>query len=511
VKRFIEPPVFFGAARTVAFIGAGLLVSLAVTGIYLPLGPSVPVAFVLAVIGLALTLGSPWHGLVMTICALTLLPLPFSIRAGPITLSFGRFLTFALVVGWLAQQRRPQRPYRAPRTPIGGPLLLLIGALLASTIWNLPRFIPLEFSGAIRRIALYVIEYALLTAITISVVRTHERLRRLTEIVTGLIVLTALFGLFEIVTGQNIFQFLSPLLPGGFGQFIRDIAQASVLTRGSITRVRSTFEQPLAFASVLLMGLPLALSLASSAVTQRSRRFWTAGTLLIGMSILYTASRSAYAIATVVVLLMMFLLPRDTGRRLVAASAGAVVVLFLLQPSVRDTMLQFINPTTANGVIEGSLNSRLTDYEPVLDKVADRPVFGYGPRSFFVDELVASNLLTDRAIVLDNAYLLALVETGIVGLTALVYVLVTAATSAFRASRRALDQDVGIIAGGLFAAVVSWILMGFAADVYVFNAPPRLFFVVLGLVGAARRLSGWPDDRTSTSRTPAASQHVHQG
>jgi hypothetical protein len=43
--------------------------------------------------------------------------------------------------------------------------------------------------------------------------------------------------------------------------------------------------------------------------------------------------------------------------------------------------------------------------------------------------------------------------------------------------------------------MVSWVLMGFAADVYVFGAPPRLFIVLLAAIAAMREASGWSPRR----------------
>jgi O-antigen ligase len=506
VTNLFAAPTSRAARSTILWAFVGLFCALAVTGVTTPLGPAVPVALVLVVFGLALALGSAWHGLIGVLVAVMLLPVPFSIAVGPATVSFGRLLLFALAVGWFAQLRWRDRPFHLQRTPFDLPLLAILGAMAASTVVNLPELQGFEFVGAVRTIALYGIDFALLFWMVVSVLRSQARLLQLLRILTGLIVVTAGLGLVEFVTGNNVFEFIAPYMPGGVGRFIQQLAEASVLTRGSISRVHSTFEQPLAFGVVLLLGLPLAIGLRSIARERRGVIGWSVGTVLIGSAILTTAGRSIYLIAGISVLTMLVFLPDRRGRRTLLWSLIAVVALFFSQANARDTMLNFFHPERGNGTLEGSVNARVADYDPLLTLVEKKPVLGYGPRAFSTDQLKQSGLVTDDAnLVLDNAYLTQLAETGVIGLLSLISLLAVAWCSSWRSFRRAKNRDMAVIGLGLFIAVQSWILMGLFADTYAFNAPPKLFFVLLAAVAAARRLSGWPNDLTARDATrPAA-------
>lgn len=505
MSQLFAAPTPRAASSTIFWAFVGLFCALALTGVTTPLGPAVPVALVLVVFGLALALGSAWHGLVAVLVAVILLPVPFSVAAGPVTVSFGRLLLFALAVGWFAQLHWKERPFHLQRTPFDLPLLGLLGAMAASTVVNLPQLRGFEFAGAVRTIALYGIDFALLFWMVVSVLRSEARLLQLLRIVTGLIVVTAGLGLVEFATGSNVFEFVAPYLPGGVGRFIQQLADASVLTRGSISRVHSTFEQPLAFGVVLLLGLPLAIALRSAARDRRGVIGWSLGSMIIGAAILTTAGRSIYLIGGISALTMLAFLPDRRARRTLLWSLIAVVTLFFSQANVRDTMLHFFQPERGNGTTEGSINARVADYDPVLSLVEQKPVLGYGPRSFSSDQLKRSGLVTDRAnFVLDNAYLTQLAETGVIGLLALISLLAVAWCASWRSFRRARNTETAVIGLGLFVAVQSWILMGLFADTYAFNAPPKVFFVLLGCVAAARRLSGWPHDLTARAATPPA-------
>lgn len=487
-------------SRRFAWLLLGLLSLLAATGVTTPLGPAVPLALLVTIVGLAVTSTSSWHGLFAVVATVVLVPVPFSVALGPITVSAGRALLFALVGGWLLQ-RRAGGP-AVPRTPLGPPMFVLIAVMAASTVANTPRMAGFELAGAFRKLGLFGIDYVLLFLVAATVLTDARRLMHLVRFVAGLVVLTAVLGILEFATGRNVFELLTPWLPGGVGRFISELADASVLSRGRITRVRSTLEQPLAFGSLLLLGLPLAIALSVSARERTARLRWAAGGVAIGAAVLLTAGRSIYVIAGLGVVTMLVRLPDDRARRSVLAVTTLVAVLFLVQRDVRDTMFAFFQPRQS-GVLEGSIESRVNDYEPVLQRVGERPILGFGPRTFAVDELRVNELLPNPDdLVLDNAYLGALAETGVLGLLALAGVLVTAATAAWRSARRACTEELATVGLALAVAVQSWVLMGFAADVYVFNAPPRVFFVLLAAVCTARRLAVAPSEGAQPS--PAA-------
>jgi polysaccharide biosynthesis protein PslJ len=508
VNTIFAAPTTAVGWRAAAWVVGSLLVALAVTGVATPLGPAVPLALLLTVASLAVALTSSWHGLFVVLPAVVLLPVPFSVALGPVTVSAGRAMLFALVIGWLVQRGRAGA-LPVPRSPLGAPVFALLAVMAASTIVNVPRMAGFELSGAFRKLGVYGVDYALLFFIALTVMIDEARLLRVVRVVAGLIVTTAVLGIVEYQTGRNVFEFLAPYLPGGVGRFISELAQASVLTRGEITRVRSTLEQPLAFGSLLLLGLPLTIALSLIAGGRRGRLWWGLGATAIGAAVLLTAGRSIYLIAGLGVVSMLLLLPERRGRGAILAVVAVVVLLFLSNRDVRDTMIAFFQPRR-NGTLEGSIQARVNDYRPVLDRVGERPLLGFGPRSFALDELRRNELLPDPDdLVLDNAYLLQLAENGVTGVVALVGVLTAGVVTAWRSARQAATTAMSILGLGLFIAIAGWVLMGFAADIYLFNAPPRVFFVLLAAACTARRLSGWSraggqPRLDATARGPAA-------
>ena len=448
--------------------------------VLVPLGAAVPLALVLGAFALAVVFGSVWHGLFVVVGAIMLAPIPFSAHLGGATLSIGRVLMYGLAVGWMAQLRWRERAIRPRPTPLDPFLVFVLVTLVASTIFNLPRLSQSQVAGALRKDALFGVDFFLLFWVAASAIRDGERALRLLRFFTGVVVVTAALGIVERQTGKNVFEYLRPIVPNQVGAYIHALAKSAVLTRGALSRVHSTFEQPLIFALVLLMGLPLAMVFAVTARERWSKRAWTGGAVLIGGALLLTASRGAYIIAGVTLATVLVAAPDRRTRGRIFIAGVAIVGLFLAQHDVRNTMVAFFHSTRrAGGTFEGSIQSRINAF--------DKPFLGYGPHTLSQDEINQLLPKSRGALVLDNAYLGHVGEAGTIGLVALLGLLFAAWLCAVRGFRRSQTLERKLVCLALLSVVQTWFLFGFFADVYQFNAPPRLFFVLLGALVVLRR------------------------
>lgn len=489
-----------GAALAALYAGVAITVAAAYVA------PLLPVVVVLAALGVGITVGSPRHGVVVVVLATVLLPQPFSVSAGPITVSVGRLMLAALALGWLLHLGRSEPVLHNRRSPMDGAMLALLGTMLLSLIVNLPSLSDYEIAGALRKLLVFGFDYFLLFWIAMSTLRDRAQCLRLLRVIAALVSITALLGLVEYLTKRNVFEFLAPALPRSISQLLQAVVEDSspALGRGLINRVRSTFEGPLAFGIVLVLTLPVVVSFTLSAGRHRTRLIWGAASAIIASAVLLTAARSVYLLMAATFLTFVLMVPDRRSRLRIVLASLAIVGLFLLQPDVRRTMVAFFQPQRGV-VLEGSLQARVDDFTPVFALVDERPFFGYGPRTFARDELLRNQLLVEQEnLVLDNAYLGHLAEVGAIGILGLGALLAMAYVMAYRVVRLAPTREDHLIAIGLFAMVQSWILMGFAADVYVFNAPPKVFFVMLAVVASLRCQSGWQPRPRSVSWVSAS-------
>ena len=437
------------------------------------------VALVLSVIAFF----SAWHGCMAAVVAITLLPQPFSVTIAGATVTVGRFILFVTLVGWFVQRRRPDLLSRPHSTPLDLFMLMVTATLLLSTISNLPRVSSVDLGAQLRKIGVFAVDFFIFYRVVFAVLYTRERALRFLRFVTGLIAVTAVLGLVERASGRNIFEQLSPILPSRVNQNISELAEAANLHRGSISRLHSTFEQPLIFAVVLLLGIPLAMAFMFAARQLRARVLWGLSATAMATALLFTASRGAYLVLGTMMITMILLAPRGRVRISILVAAALLVAGASTSRDLRTTMVDYLSTTARGSRLEGSLQSRVDAFVLTSDLLSDRPFLGYGPGSFAPGSATSSRVISH---VLDDAYLEHTGETGAVGILALVGLLFASFVMAVRFKRRATTYEDALVGLAFIAAIQAWILFSFFADVYVFNAPPRLFFALLAALAVLR-------------------------
>lgn len=177
----------------------------------------------------------------------------------------------------------------------------------------------------------------------------------------------------------------------------------AVLKRSGLDRPAGTATHPIEFGVVVGLTLPFALHLAlHDRHWTRSRRWVTLG--LIGLGIPIAVSRSALLVAVIV--LCVFLLDADRTVRVASFQvlAALLALVFVAVPGLLGTLKGYV----LAGQSDSSISTRTSDYAAVAGYLRASPWFGRGPGTFL-----------PRLRILDNQYLLTLIETGVVGLVAL--------------------------------------------------------------------------------------------
>jgi polysaccharide biosynthesis protein PslJ len=128
---------------------------------------------------------------------------------------------------------------------------------------------------------------------------------------------------------------------------------------------------------------------------------------------------------------------------------------------------------------DSSVTSRLDSFSVALSYVARAPFFGRGFGTFL-----------PRYRIFDNQYLLGLVETGAVGLAAMLLLWVVPVVALARVlGRTAAASPQRLIGAALLAScVVGGVDLAFF-DGFGFPMMPAIWFVLLGLAGAYVRLA----------------------
>lgn len=412
---------------------------------------------------------------VLTLYVLLLFLVPSRLVVGPL----GATGTPANIVGllallwWGTARLVPEgEPIRGVQ-PVRLAVMLFGAAVLASFVAaNLALSDSRELTAATRAVlaAAAVSGPCLLAADGIS---SRARLDSFLRRIVGAVTFVAALGITQFFTGVDIAGAFR--LPG----LTPNYSFGAVAQRSIFNRVQSTAIHPIEFGVVLAFTLPLAIYLVMTA--GRGRRLIPgACAAIIACGLPASVSRSA--VLGIITAGIMLLAGWNCRQRLQAlkVTLAFLVVVRLGVPGLLGTLRSLFT----NILSDPSTTGRTDDYSVVGRFIKERPVFGRGMFTF----------LPGRYVVLDNQYLLAVVEMGFVGLAALLLLYLIGIFSARGSRRRSTDEatrQLGqALAGGLAAAMVT----AATFDSLSFPMATGTVFLLLGATGALWRLTGGPEE-----------------
>jgi polysaccharide biosynthesis protein PslJ len=361
--------------------------------------------------------------------------------------------------------------------PSGGGRPVRIGmfifsiAALASFVAAMTRDISSsETLGADRELIILASWVGLVVVMSQSIT-SYDRLNTLLRraVVGGSIV--GLIGIVQHYVGIDVTKVLQ--IPG----LVPRVDATTLLNRNGLNRPSSTTTQPIEFGVVMAMLLPFSLQQAFSSAPAdvkpgRFRRW--APVVLIALAIPISLSRSGIVGAAVA---MLFLLPTWNLRRRLAVLGSVLFGLVGLKgaaPGLIHTLLTYFGGLLGNSSSYIGVQSRTADYGYVFYYVAQRPFFGMGFGTFSPQLYIFT----------DNTYLLGLVETGFVGVAALLVLYLTAMYCAAAGRRRTRDEGRRETGQALLASIAVGIVASATFDAIKFPMFSGLFFLVIGAAGA---------------------------
>ncbi len=377
---------------------------------------------------------------------------------------------FAAVLFWVYLVARQHPAFRLGR---GKQPVRLAAAIFGCTIIasyvsaNLVAMAVLSENGADRGLILLAGWFGVLMLAADGIDRTERLNALLRRIALGATAM-AVLGIVEFLTRQDLAHYV--IIPGLTGQ-----AQATdLMNRAGLVRVMATAGQPLELAAVLVMSLPLAIHQARFAPpAHRNRRWLQVAFITIAMPM--TVSRTAFLGLAVICLVLFPTWPkRDRHRAYLITLAGPVLV-WLIKPTLVSSVGRLFGQLGA----EQSSRSRTEAYSAAVPYITHHPWFGEGFGTFF----------PQIYFFVDNQYLTSLIETGFVGVAALIALFGTGWLTARGTRAAAADARTRDLAQCLAASVAAAAVCFATFDALSFTIASGLCFLILGCVGAAWRLA----------------------
>ncbi|MEG0780573.1 MAG: O-antigen ligase family protein, partial [Oscillospiraceae bacterium] len=322
-----------------------------------------------------------------------------------------------------------------------GPYPVLLAATVALAV-------PLSaYPGLSGRFLLYHLTCMLCVVVTVSAVRHTEDLVRLAG--------GAAIG----VLTSSAYAFLQRIQ----GVEVNESYVDMTLNAGMPGRVFSFFDNPNAFAEVLIFLLPLVVALVLCSKRWYSR-LAAAGIFALGVgALLMTYSRASWVGLALSAAVFVFL----WNPKLIP---GLVLLAVVAVPFLPDTILNRI--LTITNLNDSSTSSRFPLYEAAINLIQERPVTGAGLGTDAVRQFIKSNnLYHARApfVHAHNIYLQIWGELGIVGLLSFVATLLWGYQSAAAAVKHTRSRAARLITIGGASAIAGAMVCGLAD--YLWNYP----------------------------------------
>ncbi|WP_181038893.1 O-antigen ligase [Arthrobacter sp. Y81] len=359
--------------------------------------------------------------------------------------------------------QRPTPSLARDSQPIRIVMFVFVAAALASYAAGASRALPPAEINALNLGLLRVAAFAGILLLATDGIPNRARLMTLLRWVCFLGGVFAALGLLQFFTGQSFVEKLN--IPG---LSVSDFG--ALQDRGGFNRSVSTARNPLEYAFVLSMILPIALTLAlHDTGTRLLLRWFPVGT--ITLAALLSVSRSAIIGVLVAIVVLLPSWSPEVRRR---AGVVAVVLLGMVWALVPGMM------GTLKGLFGGqdpSIKSRTDSYDVVSTFVGMNPFLGRGFGTFLPEYRI-----------LDNQYLVTLIDMGIVGLAALCAVSGVGFVTSLAARRHYTETILAKLGPALAASLAAGAVLTGFFDALSFPQAAGMLFLVAGLCGAYWRM-----------------------
>jgi O-antigen ligase len=324
------------------------------------------------------------------------------------------------------------RERRLPRSPLDRPLLLCLGAFVLSTLASPDVANSLRGYGRLWLVAAFFAAYHL--------VRERREVERLVLLLVLTAVVVAVYGIVQHFTGINLARAVvgKPynLEIVGYGP---DVYRTQGLHPSSITYAHNLLF-PLTFATVLL----------SSAMSWRRCVPLLAGWCVMLLALVFSFTRGVWVAFAIVLAIIGAVRGRRRGLAVAVALGAFVLAVASLGPAVRQRALSTFDIAANLG--------RSQIWRANVDMITERPLLGWGYGNYkrFRTPFYARYPSADRTSHAHNDFLQVWVDSGVVGLSAFLYVFWVVVRDGWRTYRQlpaAVEPLRSVVLGGVLAVV----------------------------------------------------------
>ncbi len=407
--------------------------------------------------------------LVCFYCAvLFVLPSHLVVAAIPLALAPSMLIGMGLGLLWFCAQLVNTVGMAKGRSLVRTSLFLFGLSQLATYGYATFSYLPSDEMNATDRSVITIMAAAVVGIMAVDSLRGLHRIDKLLRIIVYGCAFTAAVGLVQFFFAIDPTHYM--VLPG-----LREVGNVETLLERSIFRRPSgTAGHPIEFGVVCAIATPLTAHYAFRA-KEHDRRTWPWWLALVTVAVgaMVSLSRSAILGLLAAGLVLLPTWPGKRQRHTVIAAVLFTGAMRLFVPGLIGTLFSLFNNLSG----DPSIQHRQEDYARASVQIAQHPLLGRGFGTY----------LPQKYGPLDNQYLGTLVETGFVGLAALIFVLIAGAYAAVQIRRVAKDPVIRDLAQTLLASLSVIMVADATYDAFGFIMATGMCFMLVGICGAMWR------------------------
>jgi len=345
-------------------------------------------------------------------------------------------------LAWLARAAIFKDVGLIRKTSLNGPIIAYTVILIVATLLG-------TFAGNVRPLrgfffTLKYVEYFVVYLMAVNYIREDRQLRRLLGTALATCAVSAVMGIAQIPSGERV----SAPFEGKYGE-------------------------PNTFGGYLVFMLALILGLALAAKTVPARLRWGALAAVTAIPLLYTLSRTSWLAAIPMLLTLILLSPR---RLILMVAVGCAIILgSTVFPKQVVERYQYTfsgqesreNLRTLGTQLDSSTNARLESWQYGFRGWMKRPLLGYGVTGFAF---------------MDAQYVRVLVEGGLFGLAAFLWLLWRILRTAWTTHQRTVGTRFEGLTLGYIAGFMAMITHCVGANTFIIVRIMEPFWFLTGIV-----------------------------
>ncbi|MFI9817466.1 O-antigen ligase family protein [Saccharothrix variisporea] len=412
--------------------------------------------------------------------ALLIVPARLVLSFVPMTLPPALVVALLLGVLWLSAQMVDTLGMGKGRNLVRTAIGLYLAAHLATYAVATRRWLPTDELTVADSSIVRITATIALAVFICDAVRTRERLDKVLKLILACAAVIAFVGLVQFGLGVDLASYVS--IPGLRAQ---ENGYAVMETRSIFRRPTGTTNHPIEYGLICAMAVPLGAHYVFRARDEGTPHVrWLVCLGLCGLGAMTALSRTAILGMTVAGIIMVITLPRR--QRITAAIVGGG--FFLGAAVAVPGLFGTLRGMFSNIEDDPSVKARTADYAAASEQIDLNPLLGRGFGTF----------LPTKYTILDNQFLLTLIENGYLGMFALIGMFLAAAFAVVRVRMISKDEHLRGLAACALSAVLAGGIASITFDLLGFGVATGLVFTYIGLAGAMLRIA------REESQTPQA-------